>query len=589
MPKASLQLFGQFRLTGVEGSLSLTSSQVLLALLVQEQGREWSRTELAEAIWPGQSPSNRGRLRTALAGLRTVLGQHARWNSSRSTLQVEFHDLEVDLWEAKKLVRQIRSTIAEAEEAVFLQKLDSVIGKPFFSDQTDFCSAMRQAWTNKLVEVRSRLCEIAERNESFGEALVWAERALEARPMDEAAWSTLFRLHADHGDLGGLAARFGKVQASLARQGKRFGADLEQIAASAVDRPDHTGRLSAGASDLLARATARIYTEDPAAALQWISRPEFRLEIYRTPSAALEILEPLLARSKGDSPERMQCMIYAMIAATLVNRGGLVRDFGEIVLRQSTEPAQLRAAATMMANYQMAESDRDAFLQTWSLAKKYAVVAKNEPGVLILDGQRAIFEWRHGAPSEAEASMRTAIERLADFQEHNALQGRASLTGYLGAFLAAEGRYEEATEELMRASAVAKLAGHSMAQRYLLGPLGLCEIMAGAVSKGAANLAQGVVGWFRLDSESDCCWALLLCVPALIQLSERGKAKALLAAIEERYLDDRRVACRLFNRMANRFQSELGGVRPASRAFEDHADQALVSEVLRILEAHGGD
>lgn len=585
MPRISLSLFGHFTMDGSAKPLKLSSSKRLLVLLVSQPGKMWTREELAQRIWPEESINSRNRLRTALVELRSSLGDHAKWLGGRHTLGVELTGVDVDLWRALHLVQQIRLAPDDASERALLQELVAIIQDPFLVDEPNSFEEIRRDWQGRLLESLLRLAEIAESDGEIPRAIEVAEQAVRSNPFNERVWMLLLRLHALQGDHVSIAKRFAIAKTELHRsRATSFSKGLIKYADNTRQRGATDTQLSPLESEMVARTFSMVLESDPESALPLLSSEEFRVEVYRSPATAHGLLKTIIAKTDGASPLRMRCLVYAMIACTLSDGADTAVDYGKEVLRFDDDPTRLRATATMLANIYLNRGDEANFRPVWEKAMEYAQLADNVPGVEILRGQKAIFDWYIDKGDLSIHELKTTTQHLQNFPEHNALQGRATLLTYLGAFLAAEGRYAEAKVELESAAMAANQAQHFEVQGQILAPLGLCELMLDRTSTGATKLAEGVAVRLKAKMNRELAWSLFFCAVALDALGEQAKAKRLQDAIEEVFLNGQLKGQVMFEKMLEKRQEKLIDVKPDRRFAPGTTAREVTLSVIAALE-----
>lgn len=528
-----VRVFGEVRVNGE--SLGLSSAKKLLLLLVVNPGKVWQRDQLCRMIWPSESPEiTRNRLRTALVQLKKALGDDAEWGGGKHDLSVRWGSISSDFDEAVALRIKIGLTIDPAEEEAILEQLLKIIDQPLASDLPDFAAEKRSEWISYRTDALLKMANHCQSKRKLSEAITHVERALSLSPNSEKIWRSLLQLGAESGDHADIYKRFAAAKAELWKESNaRFSAELVQLADNVRRQRNLAPTQETNLGGLLGRTLGRMLQDTPDRAIGFLGSSEFKVEVFDHPKEALEILTRALDATTGSHPDRMQCAVYAMIAGTVSEVGDRIEDFGHQVLEGDSDPARLRAAATMLGNIYFNQGDSERFTRMWQIALKYAEEAGNPVGIEILLIQRVIFSWLAGDDPLSILTGKAHCDRLKEFDEHNAHSGRAVFLSYLGTALACEGNFEEAIRAFSEANIEANKASHSEVLMLIDAPMGLCKIGIGEVDDGLQLLGSGIAERFRMASQQTALWGLLFAAISFELLGEKRDCASLLTGIQK--------------------------------------------------------
>lgn len=559
-----LTLFGKFHLEGAQADFSLSSAQKLLALLVLRPGRDWHRDEIAEHLWPDTDAAvSRARLRTTLAHLRRSLGPSAQWAGGRDRLSVEISGLTVDLWEARSLQRRLITVLDTSEEEKALRDLAEIIAEPLLPSFGDWVDEDRLEWQGKYIQAQLRLGALAEERGDRAAAILAYDEAVKRSPTEERAWHGLLRLHAEEGRHVHITQRFAAVRHALKKSKLgSFTSDLVKFAESIRRSGYGPMPLAFSQSDMATRTLGRMLSDDPERAAHFLGSPAFRAEVFRDPAPAAELLEQVVRSTQGSSHDRMQCLVYAMMAHSMRPDYERVLELGNEVLTSDSDPARLRAAATMNASAHTSLGNWDQALTANQQAIEHAIQVGNVPGIEVAKAQRGLILMQLGQLDEAKTVILESLERLAEFDEHNAISGRAVVSLQLGTIYLLEGDLAAAESACLQSATLATTADHVTVQMNVQLIQGIVTVLRNRFSEGAALICRGLADRYRLSTSQSTISALELVTLAFCHLGLRSEASAVLMHAERWRKELRVPLSELERRFREESRERIGPVDP---------------------------
>lgn len=445
-------------------------------------------------LWPDLPATlTRDRFRTALAQVRAALGDAVEWSGGKTLLCLTPIRLVCDLWDAQNTYRL--STLAEdpLPRQNALESLVDLIQPGFLPDHPETLTSERQRWHERLLESLLQLSELAEARADREQALHYAERALECAPFDERIWRTLLQLYAASGRHVEIGQRLGNARQALRKEADADFSSSLRAYAQQVRRQGVSPRLLTMAQESsVNRAFAAMIADAPEEAAAFLGSSSFRAEIFRSPDSSIALLEQVLKRTEGASDARMNCAIGAMMGYTILGRYDRYISLGDEVLAHDSDPARLRAAATMVATAHLAEARWEEARAYNEKAVRYAEQIGNKPGIEIAHAQRAIFKWQIEADASVVEELTAIADRLREFSEHNARVGRATIELAVGNILVYTGNWADAKRHCLNARTLAEECGHSPVATQCWVSLGLVDVAEGNFESGIDALARGI-------------------------------------------------------------------------------------------------
>ena len=237
MPRWSLRLLGPFAFERDDAPLvGFRSDKVraLLAYLAVQPGRFWSRSALADLLWPDRPEAvARANLRNALSNLRQVLddanGAPPYLEALPSGVRVNLAaDHWVDVAAARDLLQAVPRepedtddprTVVQLERALALLRGDFLEG--FALDAGPFASwaaTMREQWRVETVRTARALARAYAHRGDPAAAEAATRRWLELEPWDESAHRHLMRLLARQGQRATALAQYEACRQVLAAE-----------------------------------------------------------------------------------------------------------------------------------------------------------------------------------------------------------------------------------------------------------------------------------------------------------------------------------------------------------------------------------
>ncbi len=539
MPQdARVQLFPNFRLLrdGESVPVSLHSARQVIALLCLHPGREWSRSELGRLIWPdAPGGTHLTRLRTALVQAREVLEPHATLIGDKHRLTLEPGTLQCDLWEARRLVRRVRTAIdAATEENAIHSLLDLIRDGIMREEEADWIIPERQIWLEHANSGGLRLAALAQERGDDQAALQAIEAILAVSPYEERAWTALIRLHSRAGRQIEVCDRFDAARLKLRKdfQGK-FSAALLVLAASARKGVHSVEGLVQSDQEMTARTFARMLQDAPEEAAVFLGSNAFRLEVFRDPKRACDLLEKVIERTSGWTEARLACATYAVGGYGILQNHQRLRELGTQVLEHDQNHARRRSVASALAFANFQIRDWDAAYAYGQLAVEEAKAIGDPTGYELARAQMASFDWHQGKFDEALQTYESALAVLKGIDTHHSLAGQTSVIlnmGFVHFF-----RYDfNQAEQLIRQSLyLAKMARHSGIQPFADPTLGAILVAQGQSHEGRMLLASGISMAHRQKDDRLLENVLELAALALAHEGEGAKAVAVVERVTE--------------------------------------------------------
>ncbi len=578
-------LFGTPRTSGA--SMPLVSAQRLVALLCERPGAEWGRAELAQLLWPDASEEAiRSRLRTALVQARSVLGANAIAGDKQS-LCLDPSGLEVDVWEAKALIRRANIADDPGKEEAALRQLLAVACRPYLAGQSgDWIEGAQRRWRQRTTDARFRLAEIAEAEERWGVAAELVEEILEDSPYDERAWLALLRLSSRRGTHVEVCARMDLASQKLRGMGARFSPGTLSLADSVRSGKLYPTSLPPLQGDMASRTLSRMLSDGPEDALLFLGSDAFRTEVYREPVVAADLLERTLATTLGHSESRLRCTLLALVAHSVLQNHGRARELATEVLEHDRNLARRRGAATMLAfaHFQVRE---------WDLAYRYGEMAvdlaaqmKDQTGLHLARAQVTAFDWHQGRYEQALASYTAIQAELEPVAEQRARLGRAVIAmnaGYVHAIL---GDLDRARDSIEASIHLAALADHPSLLALALPALGALEVLLGGKETGAEMLARGLGIALRQKDERSLQIGLEWAAWALAALGDGASAQATMVLVGDMRAQSSHARSPFELRFAEIVSSAAGAAEPDPTWLLLRSRRRLASAMIdRLAEA----
>lgn len=581
-----LYLFGQFRLEGPLEPVRLSAARRLIALLCLKPGASWPREQLALHVWPTSDGHDaRVRLRTTLAEARRALGESVTWEGGRSLLRLVPNGLQVDLWEAQAEVRRIAVAPDVVAEHEALMRLVELTSETLLPEMPAFLIHERGEWSQRTIEALIRLATIEEEREDPETASRFLEQALTLSPYNERIWMSLIRIHANLGRHVEVCDRFARVRQDLRRElGSDFSSSVRQLAQQVKRTGRSSSTLTAEQTDMIARTFTRQLETAPLRAADVLGSEEFRMEVFRSPASAANLLERVLEATTGGSAARMQCAVYAMMAHTLTGRDERLLSLGHEITAHDSDSTRLRAAETMLAGTYINNGEYELALASYERALTHAIAVGNTPGIDLVLAQRAILEWEMGSAEGTRTLLEEIEGRLSQYDEHNAKTGRGALNTYIGLIHLYDDEPAKAEAHFRRAIGLAQETNHTSASTIVRPGLGLALILLGQTQEGMDHAKQGLAGVYRLKSKRLTLLAIDYCARGLLELGRKTQAAALVDRTEALRLEAKIPISATHERFCTRICAGAGVNSASTIPLPDDSIRALVSDTLSILQ-----
>jgi DNA-binding SARP family transcriptional activator len=197
--------------------------RTLVCILIARRGELVSRDLLIEALWPRAAPADPGAsLNVLINRARRALGEPTPLvTGSGGYLFVDDHSWAVDAEVFLARVERGRASAANAQSALreFRAALEGWGGDPLPEDAyADWAQGYRATLLRAHQECLEGAAAAAMGGRAFGEAVVFAQQAVAAEPLREAANLALVRALAAAGDQAGALAAFEDYRRRLAEE-----------------------------------------------------------------------------------------------------------------------------------------------------------------------------------------------------------------------------------------------------------------------------------------------------------------------------------------------------------------------------------
>jgi DNA-binding SARP family transcriptional activator len=219
-----IRLLGNFQITSHNAPVAgLTRPQlkIVLAYLALHQQKMPAKKELAKLFWEptldGQWANN---LRTLLFHLREELpelkacihfGRTLRWKTDAP------YWLDVTAFEAA-LTRAAAVTDPAQQQAALVEALALYTGDLWPQCKEEWIFPLRERLRNQYITALEQLITLLEEQRAYGDALVTAQRLLQANPLREESYRRVMQIQAALGDLAGIERTFAECRQQLQRK-----------------------------------------------------------------------------------------------------------------------------------------------------------------------------------------------------------------------------------------------------------------------------------------------------------------------------------------------------------------------------------
>jgi DNA-binding SARP family transcriptional activator/TolB-like protein len=201
--------------THLSGEATQSKRLALLAYLAVG-GRLHRRDKLVALLWPESDHGHaRASLNRSLHYLRSLLGEGAIESVGREAVRLDLERVHVDAWFFRRAIET-----GELETALSLYRGDFLDGV-FLNGLEEFEEWVEHERRELRSSAETAACQLTDRAVAKGrvqEAVMWARRAVELAPMDEAAVGRLIELTADCGDRVGALRIFEDFASTLATE-----------------------------------------------------------------------------------------------------------------------------------------------------------------------------------------------------------------------------------------------------------------------------------------------------------------------------------------------------------------------------------
>lgn len=232
--------------------------RLLFAYLVAEQGRPVSRDELAEALWGDAPPPTWDKaLSVVVSKLRALLSENGVDGQRALTAAFGCYRLElpegssVDVLEAKSAARDAEALLAanEPEQAADAAAFaEAVVRQTFLpGDDGPWVESKRRELAGVRATALSVLAEASLSMDKAGDAVRWADLAIEAEPFRESSYRLLMAAHIAAGNRAEALRVYERCRRLLADElGTYPSPETESIYRDLLETPTHEGLTAAG-------------------------------------------------------------------------------------------------------------------------------------------------------------------------------------------------------------------------------------------------------------------------------------------------------------------------------------------------------
>jgi DNA-binding SARP family transcriptional activator len=219
-----IRLLGNFQITSHNAPVAgLTRPQlkIVLAYLALHQQKMLAKKELAKLFWEptldGQWATN---LRKLLFHLRKELpeltacihfGRTLRWKTDAP------YWLDVTAFDAA-LTRAAAVTDPAQQQAALVEALALYTGDLWPQCKEEWIFPLRERLHNQYITALEQLITLLEEQRAYGDALVTAQRLLQANPLREESYRRVMQIQAALGDRAGIERTFAECRQQLQRK-----------------------------------------------------------------------------------------------------------------------------------------------------------------------------------------------------------------------------------------------------------------------------------------------------------------------------------------------------------------------------------
>lgn len=222
-----IQLLGELRLArggkAVETGLSNQTAE-LIAQLAERVGRQISRDQLIEELWPNADTEQaRNRFRVLLSAVRHLLEPDSTppgqvLFANRTVIGLSASACEVDVERFMRHAHLASRAATSEERMAHYRAVDELYRGEFLSDRTgDWILARRAHYARVQALAQYRYAALLEEAGDAAGALEQIHRSIEADPLREAPRRRALRMLAEAGDVGAALAQFEEFQSLLKR------------------------------------------------------------------------------------------------------------------------------------------------------------------------------------------------------------------------------------------------------------------------------------------------------------------------------------------------------------------------------------
>lgn len=562
----------------------------LLALLVMNPGRIWTRREIAARLWPYVEFEVSGnRLRTALVGLKKALSDSDAIEADPQSIALRAGEVESDVAQARALEKRVALAANIAEERSRLEEWIEALGPGLLPDWDDeWLSSAQEDWRQRRIAALQKSAELALADDDLPAAIQKAQAVLDESPYDSFAWNVFLDAMAKSGRNQEAARRFGAARRRMSAEGLGdFPDELLKVAKSVRDgshgpAPDLPS-LPVGVDQAIVRAFQRMLLLDPASAMKFVSHDAFRLEILRNLKPSIQLLESMLGLSPKEGPEWTSLALMAMRTHSLLRDVDRVLEIGTELLSRELAPLQRRLVLSLVSFSHYLIRDFDKAFYFVDQAVEVAETHGLPHHVYFTRADRAIYLWHIGKDEEALRIFIDAFEGTKDESEAHLSYAPAFLSGVIGQIYLMRGDIDPAEEWLRRGHAYAQVR-HYREQMHQIEPAyAVVRALRGAREEAGRLIVNGLSYPIRSGNVRAFGASLDFTAAALVELGIPELAAACLhwgEGLRRRYRHERSVAEAAY---ADRIRESVPNSKPGQQLLKMNQPRKMLHAIADVL------
>lgn len=459
-----------------------------------------SRTEIGRKLWPNaDDKAARNRIRTALVNARSCISLSNAIKAEKLQITLNAQNIKCDLWKAKILQKRIAQSLDLKDECSAMITLLEIIKHPFlpeFSD--DWISQERDYWNNCALATAHKLSNVYQSNQNWNDSIKILELALTLSPYDETTWTGLFRAYSIIGQHIAISNRFKEARVALAQDySSGFSPNILNLAETIRKGTVYNPKISISQESIITRTYGRMAAHEPDKAAVILGSEQFRPEVYRSPKATLEMLEPIFQNLVFPSESYFQCLANMILASSLQNDHNSVKNHALKLLSQDKNESRLRGSASALAFAFFQVREWDQAQHYGQLALSLSIKERNEYRIALAKSQLASFEWHQGNFEKAISTYTESLSILSKSEAQDRQASEAAIFINLASIYFIQDKFQLANIWIIKGVATAESC-NNLALLNLAYPLsGTTLCFLDDPGKGCPLVSRGLIGAYR--------------------------------------------------------------------------------------------